>query len=73
MPTIPTLAVQQLRTHFFTKSGIVKAVDGVDFSVMPGQVMGLVGESGSGKSMTGYSIIGLVDKPGRIARNCFGA
>ena len=66
MPTIPTLVVQQLRTHFFTKSGIVKAVDGVDFSVLPGQVMGLVGESGSGKSMTGYSIIGLVDKPGRI-------
>ena len=63
---IPTLVVQNLRTHFFTKAGMVKAVDGVDFSVMPGQVMGLVGESGSGKSMTGYSIIGLVDKPGRI-------
>jgi peptide/nickel transport system ATP-binding protein len=65
-PAIPTLAVQQLRTHFFTKAGVVKAVDGVDFSVMPGEIMGLVGESGSGKSMTGYSIIGLVDKPGRI-------
>ncbi|MBA3479177.1 MAG: ABC transporter ATP-binding protein [Lautropia sp.] len=63
---MPTLAVQQLRTHFFTKAGVVKAVDGVDFSVMPGQIMGLVGESGSGKSMTGYSIIGLVDAPGRI-------
>ncbi len=43
-----------------------KAVDGVDFSVKPGEIMGLVGESGSGKSMTGYSIIGLVDEPGRI-------
>jgi peptide/nickel transport system ATP-binding protein len=66
LTTIPTLVVQHLRTHFFTKSGIVKAVDGVDFTVMPGEVMGLVGESGSGKSMTGYSIIGLIDKPGRI-------
>jgi peptide/nickel transport system ATP-binding protein len=63
---IPTLTVQNLRTHFFTKAGVVKAVDGVDFSVMPGRIMGLVGESGSGKSMTGYSIIGLVDEPGRI-------
>jgi peptide/nickel transport system ATP-binding protein len=63
---MPTLSVQKLRTHFFTKAGVVKAVDGVDFSVMPGQIMGLVGESGSGKSMTGYSIIGLVDEPGRI-------
>ena len=62
----PTLAVEQLQTHFFTKAGVVKAVDGVDFSVNPGEIMGLVGESGSGKSMTGYSIIGLVDKPGRI-------
>jgi peptide/nickel transport system ATP-binding protein len=63
---VPTLSVQNLRTHFFTKAGVVKAVDGVDFSVMPGQIMGLVGESGSGKSMTGYSILGLVDAPGRI-------
>ncbi len=63
---IPTLAVEQLQTHFFTKAGVAKAVDGVDFSVNPGEIMGLVGESGSGKSMTGYSIIGLVDEPGRI-------
>ena len=47
--------------------GLVKAVDDVSFSVAPGQIMGLVGESGSGKSMTGYSIMGLIDAPGRIA------
>jgi peptide/nickel transport system ATP-binding protein len=46
---------------------VVKAVDGVSFSVGRGKVMGLVGESGSGKSVTGFSIIGLVDPPGRIA------
>jgi peptide/nickel transport system ATP-binding protein len=60
------LRVEQLKTHFFTKAGVVKAVDGVDFSVEAGQIMALVGESGSGKSMTGYSILGLVDAPGKI-------
>ena len=52
--------------HFFTKAGVVKAVDDVSFSVGRGRILGLVGESGSGKSMTGYSIMGLVDAPGRI-------
>jgi peptide/nickel transport system ATP-binding protein len=60
------LEVQGLRTHFFTKAGVVKAVDDVSFGVDRGRVLGLVGESGSGKSMTGYSIMGLVDAPGRI-------
>ena len=60
------LQVEGLRTHFFTKAGVVKAVDDVSFTVERGKVMGLVGESGSGKSMTGYSIVGLVDSPGRI-------
>jgi peptide/nickel transport system ATP-binding protein len=60
------LSVEGLRTHFFTKAGVVKAVDDVSFCVAPGEVLGLVGESGSGKSVTGYSIMGLVDAPGRI-------
>jgi len=60
------LAVEGLRTHFFTRAGVVKAVDDVSFSLERGKVLGLVGESGSGKSMTGYSIMGLVDDPGRI-------
>jgi len=62
----PLLEVAGLRTHFFTRAGVVKAVDDVSFAVQKGEVMGLVGESGSGKSMTGYSIMGLIDPPGRV-------
>ena len=61
-----TLEVRGLSTHFFTRAGVVKAVEDVSFSVGRGKVMGLVGESGSGKTVTGFSVIGLVDAPGRI-------
>ncbi len=64
---LPTLQVENLRTVFDTRAGVLKAVDDVSFTVGKGQVLGLVGESGSGKSVTGFSIIGLVDPPGRIA------
>ena len=60
------LVVENLKTSFFTKAGVVKAVDNVSFSVGAGKVLGLVGESGSGKTVTAFSIMGLVDPPGRI-------
>jgi peptide/nickel transport system ATP-binding protein len=66
--TAPLLEVRDLATHFFTRAGIVKAVDGVSFTIHPGEVLGLVGESGSGKTVTGFSLLGLVDPPGRIVR-----
>jgi len=62
-----TLQVENLQTYFLSRGGIARAVDDVSFTVEPGEVMGLVGESGSGKSMTGYSIMGLIDEPGRVA------
>jgi ABC-type dipeptide/oligopeptide/nickel transport system ATPase component len=62
----PLLEVRNLKTYFFTDDGVVKAVDGVDFKVMPGEILGLVGESGCGKSVTSFSILRLVDDPGRI-------
>ncbi len=55
-----------MRTEFASRAGPVRAVDGVSFSVARGKVLGLVGESGSGKSVTGYSLMGLVDPPGRV-------
>lgn len=60
------LAVENLQTHFHTRAGTVPAVDGVSFKLDRGEIMGLVGESGSGKSVTGFSILGLVDPPGQI-------
>lgn len=64
--TGPLLEVHGLRTYFFTRAGVVRAVEDVSFDVARGEVVALVGESGSGKSMTAYSIMGLIDAPGRI-------
>ncbi|MBU3738341.1 MAG: ABC transporter ATP-binding protein [Rhodoferax sp.] len=62
----PVLAVEGLTTRFETRGGSVTPVDGVSLRLARGEILGLVGESGSGKSLTGYSIMGLVDAPGRI-------
>jgi len=63
----PLLQVKGLKTYFHTEAGIAKAVDGVSFDIMPGEVVGLVGESGSGKSVTALSILRLIpDPPGKI-------
>jgi len=60
------LQVRGLHTHFFTDEGVVKAVNGVDFSIARGRTVCLVGESGCGKSVTARSILQIVDAPGRI-------
>ncbi|NJN83157.1 MAG: ABC transporter ATP-binding protein [Caldilineaceae bacterium] len=60
------LDVRGLHTHFFTEDGVVRAINGVSFKIMPGQVMGLVGESGSGKSVTSLSIMGLLGSSGSV-------
>jgi oligopeptide/dipeptide ABC transporter ATP-binding protein len=61
------LAVRDLHVDFQTRAGVVHAVDGVTFDVQPGEVVALVGESGCGKSVTAYSILRLIDEPGRIS------
>jgi len=62
----PLLEVKGLKTYFYTEDGVVRAVDGVNFEVYPGEVLGIVGESGCGKSVTSLSIMRLISKPGRI-------
>jgi len=63
----PLLRVEGLTTHFRTRAGLARAVDGVSFAIEPGQIMGLVGESGCGKSVTALSIMRLIEHPGEIA------
>jgi peptide/nickel transport system ATP-binding protein len=63
---VSLLVVENLQTEFATRDGVLRAVQGASFTLERGQVLGLVGESGSGKSVTGFSIMGLVDPPGRI-------
>src|SRR5215475_13160171 len=64
---MPLLEVTDLKTYFHTRAGIIRAVDGVSFSLEKGETLGIVGESGSGKSVTCYSVLGLIPQPpGRI-------
>jgi len=62
----PLLEIRDLKTHFFTRRGVAKVLDGLTFDVGKGEIVGLVGESGSGKSVTGFSIVRLLKSPGKI-------
>src|SRR3954471_10083987 len=64
---MPLLTVRNLRVEFNTRYGTLVAVDDVSFEIAPGEALGVVGESGAGKSITGTAIIGLLERPGRIA------
>ena len=66
MASEPILSVRNLRTHFPTREGVVRAVDGVSFEVRAGRTLGIVGESGCGKSVMTRSILRILDPPGRI-------
>jgi ABC-type glutathione transport system ATPase component len=65
--TEPVLSIQDLVVEFPFRNDVFRAVDGVSFDIMPGEVVGVVGESGAGKSMTGSAVIGLIERPGHIA------
>ena len=59
----PLLEVKGLKTYFYTEDGVVLAVDGVNFEVYPGEVLGLVGESGCGKTVTAMTVLKLIQMP----------
>jgi len=61
------LSVRDLRVEFVTRHHVLRAIDGICFDIAKGEVLGVVGESGAGKSVTGLSVIGLIDPPGRLA------
>lgn len=65
------LEVHNLRTYFFTKAGLTKAVRGIDFTLNAGETLALVGESGCGKSITALSLLRLVPPPGGWSRGRF--
>ena len=62
----PLLSIRNLRTYFHLDEGVLKAVDGVNLDLQPGQTLGIIGESGSGKSVMARSVMRLVMPPGRI-------
>jgi peptide/nickel transport system ATP-binding protein len=64
---MPLLDVRNLIVEFPTRHGVLRALDGISFSIEKGEVLGVVGESGAGKSLTGVSIVGLLERPGRVA------
>jgi peptide/nickel transport system ATP-binding protein len=64
--TAPVLKVQDLKLHYFTSKGAVRALDGVSFDIAPGETLGLVGESGCGKTTTGVALLNMPSPPGRI-------
>jgi len=67
MNSSPLLEVKNLRVEFATRRGTLLALDDINLSIAPGEILGIVGESGAGKSLTGAAIIGLIEPPGRIA------
>ncbi|MFZ4285103.1 ABC transporter ATP-binding protein [Variovorax sp. HJSM1_2] len=67
MSTQAVLTVQGLRVEIPTRRGVLLALDDINFSIAPGEILGFVGESGAGKSLTGMAILGLLDPPGRVA------